>query len=74
MYESPHRIADTLRGLLAASCSSPATVGDSGTGFVERRDGEKEEGGSGGSRVAKSAGEESETKAWADMEHTAGRR
>ncbi|CAM9990924.1 unnamed protein product [Scytosiphon promiscuus] len=28
MYESPHRIADTLRGLLAASCSPPTPPPD----------------------------------------------
>lgn len=43
MYESPHRIADTLRGLLAASCSSSPQAISSGTDVAEGREGGEEE-------------------------------
>lgn len=72
MYESPHRIADTLRGLLAASCPSPTPLP------VEHGGGEAAEGeegsddGSGGASIGPAQG--GEKTAVSEEELVAGRR
>lgn len=76
MYESPHRIADTLRGLLAASSPPPPQAVGSGTDGAEgrARDEEGKEGGSIGSSVSVGAAGGGESAASTGAEFAAGQR
>lgn len=79
MYESPHRIADTLRGLLAASCSLPSSscgVAGGGAGLAEGPEEEEEDEEEDGNKeeVASGVGEESRPAASVEADLAARRR